>query len=92
MNTKRWLARARITDDPAGDLIADMRRDPDVPSRFDSIEAMRSYLHRKGACRAALAAVPLVWRRYRKARPARTPDDHSRSHRDRHAERRGFAE
>jgi hypothetical protein len=29
--TANWLRRARITDDPVGEVIANMRRDPDVP-------------------------------------------------------------
>jgi hypothetical protein len=29
--TKNFLAKAQITDDPSGDLIADMRRDSDIP-------------------------------------------------------------
>src|SRR6266446_5954487 len=63
--TRRWVAKARITDDPAGDLIADMRRDPALPGLFPNIQAMRDHLRRRGACREALAAVPVVWRRYR---------------------------
>jgi hypothetical protein len=63
--TTRWLAAARNTDDPAGDLIADMRRDPALPGLFSNVGEMRSYLQRKGACAEALAALPVVWRRYR---------------------------
>jgi YozE SAM-like fold len=60
--TKNWLASARITDDPMGDLIADMRRDPNIPSLFKNIDAMRDYLRTKGACREAIAVVPKLWR------------------------------
>jgi hypothetical protein len=62
--TQAWLAAAQITDDPAGDVIADMRRDPDIPALFKNIDAMRDYLRTKGACREALAALPIVWRRH----------------------------
>jgi YozE SAM-like fold len=63
--TKNWLAVTRITEDPAGDLIADMRTDPNIPHLFSSRDAMRDYVRSKGACRQALAAVPIVWRRYK---------------------------
>lgn len=64
--TKEWLAASRITNTPAGDMIADMRRDPDIPPLFHSAEEMRSYLSLKGACREALATVPAAWVRYRR--------------------------
>lgn len=64
--TKAWLAVAKRSDDPEGDLIADMARDPNIPILFHNIESMRAYLHDKGACREAIAAVPRVWRRYRR--------------------------
>ena len=60
-----WLTAARVTDDPAGDLIADMRRDKTIPSLFGNIREMRSHLRLRGACPEALAAVPVVWRRYK---------------------------
>lgn len=63
--TERFLAKARCTEDPAGDLIADMRRDANVPRLFASIGEMRDYLVSRSACREALEAVPVVWRRYR---------------------------
>jgi hypothetical protein len=62
--TANWLRRARITDDPVGEVIANMRRDPDVPPLFQHINEVRSYLRRKGASTEALAAVPILWRRY----------------------------
>jgi hypothetical protein len=58
---RRWLARARVTDDAAGDLIADMRRDRQLPRVFDSLADMRHYLE-------ARAAVPALWRRWRRWR------------------------
>jgi hypothetical protein len=67
--TAAWLAHARITNDPEGDLVADMRRElrrgADMPPVFHNRQELRSYLHSKGACAEALAVVPGVWRRYR---------------------------
>src|SRR5262245_42747600 len=48
--TGQWLRHARITNDPAGDLIAE-RHDPGVPRLFPNVEAMRGYLRSRGACR-----------------------------------------
>jgi hypothetical protein len=62
---QRWLAKARITGDPAGDLIADMRRDANLPRLFGNIHEMRRYLQGRGACPEAIQTVPAVWRRYR---------------------------
>jgi hypothetical protein len=65
--TKGWLARARITDDPDGDLIADMPGDPNVPSLFGSAD---EWLHaaragrlggRTGGARWAGGAGPKIW-------------------------------
>jgi phytoene dehydrogenase-like protein len=39
-----WLKCARVTDDPEGDLVADMRRDPDRPRTFTSLKALRGYI------------------------------------------------
>jgi hypothetical protein len=67
--TAAFLACARATDNPEGDLIADMRRElragVDMPEVFHSQRELQSYLRGKGACAEALAAVPGVWRRYR---------------------------
>jgi hypothetical protein len=46
--TKGWLAKARISDDPEGDLIADMRGDPSIPPLFGSADEMRGYIRSKG--------------------------------------------
>jgi hypothetical protein len=62
-----WLVRARITDDPEGDLIDDMRselRRHILPGSFSTENDLRGYLAGRGACREALAAVPGVGRRY----------------------------
>jgi hypothetical protein len=66
----RWLKSARITDNPEGDLIADMRREfrhhPErFPRLFANIGEMRSHLKWQGACREAMQAAPGVWRRYK---------------------------
>jgi hypothetical protein len=62
--TKSWLEKSHITDDPAGDLMSDMRRDPTLPTFFRNIREMRAYLVSRGACPEALQALPVVWRRY----------------------------
>ena len=62
--TANWARCTRITDGPAGYVIAGMRRDPNVPPLFHHIGELRGYLRRKGASPEALAAVPTVWRRY----------------------------
>ena len=68
---KTWLYRAVLTDDPAGDLIGDMRMVDEVGRRpvpfdqFKSLEALRGYLRWEGACREAIEAAAPVWRRYR---------------------------
>ena len=61
-----WLMAARITDDPEGDLIDDMRRDKNLPRLFSNVGDMRSYLIQMRACQGALDTVPRVWRRYRR--------------------------
>ena len=67
--TAAWLACARLTDDPEGDLIADMRgelrRGVELPALFANKAELHSYLISRSACQGALNAVPGVWRRYR---------------------------
>src|SRR5215204_4927084 len=64
--TRAFLARARVTDDPVGDLIVDMRADRNAPPLFKNINAVRGYLRTKNACMGALEAVPGFWRRYQR--------------------------
>jgi hypothetical protein len=75
--TGQWLRRAPLTDDLAGNLIADMCRDPNVPRLFRNIEHMRGYLRTMDAAQNVVADVMLVvWRRYRKwldRNPVRLP-------------------
>lgn len=60
-----WLKSAKVTDDPEGDLVHDMRRDPDRPPTFTSLRALRRYVGFKSHYDAAvLASVPGTWRRY----------------------------
>jgi hypothetical protein len=61
-----WLERARVTDDPEGDLIDDIRRDRNPPPQFPTLEAMQRYLQSRNACQQAIEAAPIVWRRYRR--------------------------
>jgi hypothetical protein len=46
---EEWLQCADVTNDAEGDLVYDMRRDPDRPPTFTSLKALR-----RGA-----------WRRYK---------------------------
>jgi hypothetical protein len=39
-----WLKSAKVTDDPEGDLVYDLRRDPDRPPTFTSLRALRRYV------------------------------------------------
>lgn len=82
--TRRRLERARITDDPEGDLITDMRTEPDIPE-FPDLKSMRDYVRfKRMGDRLILAAVPGAWRRYRswmdrhQADPSRLPLDRIR--------------
>jgi hypothetical protein len=67
------VMRARVTDNPPGDLIGDIQRDTrrraragiDQPPVIGSAGELRSYLHRQGACSGAVEAVTAVWARYR---------------------------
>jgi hypothetical protein len=59
-----WLAVANVTDDPAGDLIDDLRRDTRKPADIPSRAELRRYLRLRRACREAIRAVPTVWRRF----------------------------
>ena len=61
-----WLARARITDDPAGDLIGDLLKDHNLPRQIPSLEALQAYLQSRNACHEAIKAGSVVWRRYRR--------------------------
>jgi hypothetical protein len=64
--TKAFLAKARMTDDPEGDLITDMRSDPNIPRLFKNFEEIRGYVRDKGGCPEAVKAVAGVWIRYRR--------------------------
>lgn len=41
---KTFLSRAHITDDAQGDLIADMKRDNDLPNDFNEPDQLRRYI------------------------------------------------
>jgi hypothetical protein len=61
--TTRWLAKARITDDPEGDLIEDMRRDAKANGElplFKNIHAMPAYLQQRRLPRGAASRAPRV--------------------------------
>src|SRR6187455_147076 len=62
---KDFVRHARVTHNPAGDLIADMKADRELPDTFAGRERLETYLVLRGACDDAMALVPQVWRRYR---------------------------
>jgi hypothetical protein len=66
-NFREWLARARLTRDPEGDLVGDMRTDSRLP-KFRDLDQMLTYLKTRDACYGALRAAPRVWRRYKRRR------------------------
>jgi hypothetical protein len=59
-----WIGKARISDDAAGDLISDLKRDPTTPAMFLSMRAMRVFVEGRGGCEGAINAVPIVWSRF----------------------------
>jgi hypothetical protein len=71
-----WVMRARVTDNPAGDLIGDIQRDTrrwaragiDQPPLISSVGELSGYLHRQRACSGAVAAVPAVWKRFQNSK------------------------
>jgi len=74
-----WIMQAKITDNPAGDLVGDMQHDFRCRARkgialpaIHSAAELRGYLHRAGACNGAVEAAAAVWRRF-KRRSRETP-------------------
>ena len=67
---QRWLRATRITNDAAGDLIKDLRRDlRDNPKEFPSphtVLGLARYLAQWDPCPGALVAASVVWGRYRR--------------------------
>ena len=59
-----WLARARVSRGPAGDLVGDLLADGRRPE-FRDLEHLLSYLRSRRACSSAVKAAPSVWARYR---------------------------
>jgi hypothetical protein len=65
MTFNEYIQHARVTDNPAGDFIADARRDPRLPPNITSKKQLQAHLVCCGACYDALATIPEVWQRYR---------------------------
>jgi hypothetical protein len=62
-----YLRSAQVTDYPVGNLIADLQRDLRLKPAEISDQATLAHHVRcnwPGACPEAVAAVPMVWRRY----------------------------
>ncbi len=63
MTFTQWLTTQIDADDPIGDLARDARDDKAWP-RDGSLEVYRAHLAAMGACREAVAALELAYRRY----------------------------
>jgi hypothetical protein len=61
---KEYIGKAMRTDNPAGDLIEDMRSDKQLPENFEKLDSLRTYLQVRGACRGAVDAAADVWHRF----------------------------
>jgi hypothetical protein len=65
--TRKFLQQSRVTNNPVGDLIGDMRTDPDLPPDFQTFSQLRDYIRSKSQDNGlVMAAVPGVWRRYQR--------------------------
>lgn len=72
-----WLRATRATDDGAGDLIGDLKRDRDLPWRVATLHDLREHLYDAGACDGAMVVLPKAWERYERWRDealARSPE------------------
>lgn len=58
-----FIAQRRVTDDPIGDFVADARVDRRMPPA-ESWAELRSYLERRGADPAAVAAGRRTWHEF----------------------------
>ena len=56
-----WLLQQAGRDDPVGDLAGDVARDPDWPASSRSLSRLLVYLHNRGACDGAIAALRAAW-------------------------------
>ena len=61
---KGWLKNAKMSNDPEGDLIYDLKDDSRLPRRIASKEQLASYMRTRRACPEALEALDEVWRRF----------------------------
>ena len=67
MSFREYIARARITDSPVGDFVADARRDSNLPdaSTWSEVE---THLRTRRAHTDAISAGRRVWRNYQASR------------------------
>ena len=65
---RQWLHKAQVTDDAAGDLIADLRSnlrdEPEEFPHFRTKHGLKRHLLNRDACDNAVQTIPTVWRRY----------------------------
>jgi hypothetical protein len=62
-----WLKHAKVTDDPAGDLIGDAKQDSRFPASIETLDVFKTYLAVRGGS-AALPHAGEVWRRFERWR------------------------
>jgi hypothetical protein len=65
MDFKEYLLSRDDGDDPRGDLIRDVRRDPMFPKECNRLGAYVEYLHSKRACREAVEELRRAWKAYK---------------------------
>ena len=56
-----WLSFQAGRPDPVGDLAGDVARDPEWPSGGRGLSRFLTYLHNRGACDGAIAALRAAW-------------------------------
>jgi len=66
MSFSDFLKQAKVTDNPTGDLIGDLKLDRTRPDDFASPARLRGHMHLRSACPEALRMVPAVWKRYQR--------------------------
>jgi hypothetical protein len=63
---RQWIKQTKQTEDPAGDFIGDFKADDKAPDDFENLDRLRGYLRSQHACREAIEAAEVVWKRYQR--------------------------
>jgi hypothetical protein len=61
---KEYIQDRKVTNNPAGDFIYDVQRDPHFPENIETLEQVEAYLWTRCASDEAIAAAKRVWRQY----------------------------